>query len=297
MTQPLVSIIIVSYNHSAFLRENLESVASQTYKNWELIVADDASQDQSVAIISEWLSENNIFATTVFHDINVGLCHTLNECISLCSGKYVKILAADDVMDLQLIKKAVEKLEKLGDDYGLCYANAQIIDGLSTKKEEYLIDRNRALAEGWVRDELYRGNFIPALTVLIRKSVFDNLNGYDPNILVEDYEYWLRMSPHYKFAVIDDVLAYYRIHGSNISINHNIQDDIARIMIKYDITGEKVADINRMIIDRYNYGNMSAALKADYYRYIGKTGWLTFSLRHNIPYMIFRIINKFFKIN
>lgn len=296
MDNPLVSCIVVSYNQSAYIADSLNSILNQTYKNWELIVADDASKDGSADHIKEWLLQHNVKATALYHSKNVGLCNTLNECLRHCNGKYIKFLAGDDLIMPELVAESVATLESLDESYGLVYSNAQVIDKTNQVQDEYLIPPDRTMHEGWVRDELYKGNFVPVLSVLIKKSVYDQLGGYDPHILVEDFDLWLRMSTHYKFAVIQKVLSYYRVHGDNISLNYNVFDDIARILIKYDPKGEKRTEVRKVVIDRYNYGNMSEQLKKAYLTYPGRTSWLAFSIRYNVPYTVFRVFDKFWNV-
>lgn len=296
MDSPLVSCIVVSYNQSAYIVDSLNSILNQTYKNWELIVADDASKDGSADRIREWLSGHDVKATALYHVKNVGLCNTLNECLEHCKGKYIKFLAGDDLIVPELLAESVAVLEGLDESYGLVYSNARVIDKNDQLQDEYLIPLDRTLPKGWVRDRLFEGNFVPVLSVLIRKSVYDQLGGYDPHILVEDFDLWLRMATHYKFAAIPKVLAYYRVHGDNISLNYNVFDDIARILIKYDPKGEKPAQVRKVVMDRYNYGNMSVQLKEAYLAYPGRTGWLAFALRYGLPYAVFRFFDKLLKV-
>ena len=73
MNNPLVSVVVISYNQAKYIKENLDSLKAQTYPNWELIVADDASPDNSVEEFKNWLKENNVNAKELFHTKNTGL--------------------------------------------------------------------------------------------------------------------------------------------------------------------------------------------------------------------------------
>ena len=83
MDQPLVSIVVVSYNQGKYIKENLDSINSQTYDNIQLIVADDASKDTTVEVFDNWLLENNYSAEKNYHQKNTGLATILNECLKL----------------------------------------------------------------------------------------------------------------------------------------------------------------------------------------------------------------------
>ena len=131
MEKPLVSIVVVSYNHAHFLEENLNSIKAQTYPSIQLIVADDASKDNSIEVYENWLEKNNYPAIKNFHTKNTGLATTLNECIDLIEGKYVKFIAADDYLHPEAIEKCVNKLEELGNDYGMVFTDTWAINNKS----------------------------------------------------------------------------------------------------------------------------------------------------------------------
>src|SRR5437868_7150756 len=97
MEYPLVSAEVLCYNHARFVVECLESVKLQNYPNLELIVNDDASTDNSAALIEAWLAENKSIPHRFIHNkVNRGLCRTLNNALGQASGKYFCGIAADD---------------------------------------------------------------------------------------------------------------------------------------------------------------------------------------------------------
>src|SRR6202022_442605 len=97
MGQPLVSTIVLSYNHSRYVLETLESVRAQTYKTTQLIIVDDCSTDNSLLIFEHWLRENNLTCTFIRHKENLGICKSLNEALVVSTGKYVSTIASDDL--------------------------------------------------------------------------------------------------------------------------------------------------------------------------------------------------------
>src|ERR1035441_9874426 len=94
---PLVSTIVLSYNQSRFVLETLESVKAQTYKATQLIIVDDCSLDDSVATIDHWLQESGIHCEFIRHKKNQGICKSLNEALAVANGKYISMVASDDV--------------------------------------------------------------------------------------------------------------------------------------------------------------------------------------------------------
>lgn len=290
--QPLVSVILVSYRHAHFLEECLDSLLAQTYKNWELIVADDASPDTSQQVIDAWLQKNGVPAQKVFHTRNTGLSRTLNECIALCNGKYIKPFAADDVMLPELLEKSVERLEDLGPDYGLCYSKSLYIDEKGKKGNE--VFGLAVYPEGYVFDRLMENNFIPALNVLLGSDAVKKSGGFTLEFKAEDYDYWLRMAPDYAFAFINEALGLYRTHSENFSWSLDFDDEVFRIKIHHDQKGHYRYHIKAKIRDLYYWNKISPKLIQKYDAYPFKDPWLSFCLNKKLPYRFFRLIDKLF---
>src|SRR5437762_2913332 len=120
-SHPLVSIILLSYNYSRFVLETLESVKAQTYAATQLIVVDDCSSDDSVATISHWLHENRMLGTFIRHSKNQGICKSLNDALQVANGKYVSMVASDDVLLPDKIARQVEIMESQPEQVGIVY--------------------------------------------------------------------------------------------------------------------------------------------------------------------------------
>lgn len=218
MQPPLVSVVVVSYNQGKYISQILNSIQGQTYTNWELIVADDASQDHSVEEFENWLKENSIRAKRIFRSKNSGLAGILNEATNLCEGKYVKFIAADDYLHPECLQKSVECLEEKGNSYGMVFTDTYFVDD----NHNYLPDIANYNVLGNVSPETFRaelpnGNRIAALTVLMRKDAITETGKYDSKFLIEDYYRWLKINEKYWIAYIPEKLAYYRWHHTNIS--------------------------------------------------------------------------------
>lgn len=213
--QPLVSVIVPSYNHEPFINECLNSIFKQSYNNIELIVLDDGSSDQSYNVIKSLSKQHNFYFD---HHQNMGLPATLNKGLRLAHGKYIAIIASDDIMMLDRIEKQVNYLEQYS-DIAVCGGNMLAIDN----KSQLLTKQRIKPACTLDFDDLFwrdKGG-PPAPTAMIRKSVIDKVGGYDPDIAIEDLYMWLKITNHgYKIAVLNDVFAYYRKHGANSHRNY-----------------------------------------------------------------------------
>lgn len=217
---PLVTIVSICYNHAQFVCENLDSILNQTYKNVELIIMDDCSTDNSVEVIQNWINENNVKCTFIPHSKNKGVCATMNEAITLSKGKYISLIASDDVMETNKTAIQVEFLEQKGEEYALVCSNfSEINENGKVLNENYFSD-DFIFPEDIFNEMLTRsGVLIHSPTILIRKSVFEKEGLYPENYIQEDFYMWLTLSQKYKFGFTSDTLVKYRVLASSLSKN------------------------------------------------------------------------------
>jgi alpha-1,3-rhamnosyltransferase len=203
---PLVSVIIPCYNHEKYLEQSILSVINQTYKNIELIVIDDGSKDKSVELIK------NLQKTSDFKFIaqeNIGVCKTLNKAVKLSVGKYISILASDDYWEITKIEKQVNILENSNSEF--CFTQAIEFDEKEKKEifpKEVNLDR--------INKTIFVKNIIPAGTIFFTRNLYNQLNGFDENLKMEDWDFVIRSSYLTNFSFIKEPLLYYRSHDSNI---------------------------------------------------------------------------------
>lgn len=207
---PLVTIAIPSYNHSKYIKQTILSIVKQTYKNIELIVIDDGSTDNSREIIKDLQKEYNF--QFIFR-ANKGLSATLNEAVSKAKGKYFCACASDDKFLFDKIEKQVFFMEN-NQNYAMTYGKIIKFDdnGMEEKREV----KNPKSGEIF-KDILMHNTVIPAVTVMIKTDTIKNVGGYDENLYIEDWDMWLKIADKYEIGYIDEYLAYYRRHETNIS--------------------------------------------------------------------------------
>ena len=210
---PLVSVIVPCYNHEKFVEQAINSVLNQTYENIELIVIDDGSKDNSPLLLQQ-LSEKHHFYFV--QQENKGTAITLNKYIEKSKGKYISILASDDVWLLDKIEKQVKHLEqnpKVGANFG----NVLSI----TAKNEILpfyLQRFSNYGEYNFKDLLSLSAPLSALTNMLRKDALDKVGLFDKEFLLEDLYMWLKLAhADYTITVLPDLLGFYRVHGNNTS--------------------------------------------------------------------------------
>jgi len=215
---PLVTAFVGCYNHSRFVEECLDSVRHQTYPNLQVIIFDDGSKDNSVSVIDTWLKKHRLDWQFISHTRNVGICASLNEVLPLARGKYISMVAADDVWLPDKTARQVEMMEQMPADVGVLYSDAFQIDENGETLPQMFIEAHRKFVvppEGFLFDVLWEGNFIPAMTTLIRRECFTQVGTYDEDLCFEDWDIWMRISRTFRFAYDKTPAAKYRIVASS----------------------------------------------------------------------------------
>ncbi|RRV83127.1 glycosyltransferase [Stutzerimonas stutzeri] len=219
--QPLVTVIIASYNHAPYIEESILSVLGQSYPYIELLVVDDGSKDDSVRRIRQ-LQQQYGFDFRV--QANQGLARTLNDCISRARGSLFAPLGSDDVMLPERIATQVAYMQNKP-EVGICAGNIEQIDGAGKTLEK----RNRERPFRRLNFEdlfVSRKDCPPAPTLLFRREALEQIGGFDPDIMLEDLQVELKIThAGYYIDVLRDVLAKYRVHGANTYKNRRFMID------------------------------------------------------------------------
>ncbi|GAA4444224.1 glycosyltransferase family 2 protein [Pontibacter saemangeumensis] len=218
---PLVSIVCLCYNHARFLREALDSVLAQTYPNMEVIVVDDCSTDGSVSIIREYIAKHpHMQFVSTGH--NRGNTAAFNIGWRASHGDYIIDFATDDVLLPERVAQQVEAFEKLDQTHGVIYTDAVYINDDSTpigyhyrRRQDGQLDAYAP--SGDVFSDLLGKYIICPPTMMVRRRVFEALNGYDETLAYEDFDFWVRSSRIYKYFYLDRVTTKRRVHTSSLS--------------------------------------------------------------------------------
>ena len=202
---PLVSVICLCYNHDRFVTEAVQSVLDQTYQPLQLIVVDDCSADKSTSVIEEMLKLHPEIHF-IRHQTNVGNCRSFNEGLAMAKGAYVIDLAADDVLLPSRVEQGVRALEGRT-EYGVQFSDAEIIDEEGRKLSLHS-DRfpHETIPSGFIFSQILSRYFINSPTMMMRKSLLDELGGYDESLAYEDFDFWVRSTRQTKYLYIPEVL-------------------------------------------------------------------------------------------
>lgn len=216
MKEGLVSIITPVYNGEEFLDRSIKSVLAQTYDNWELLLIDDGSVDNSTHIIENYLSDNRI--RLLKNELNSGISATRNKGIRESGGAYIALLDQDDEWFPDKLQKQVQIFRSLDNSYGLVYSNIEVrFDNGKVTERKIDIEPKPTVSEN-LKLMLLR-NLISSPTVLIKKEVIDDVGLFDDSITWggDDYDLWIRIANKYKFCYVNEVLCIRYEHQKNYS--------------------------------------------------------------------------------
>jgi len=205
--RPLVSIVIPTYNTADYIPFTLESVDRQTFRDFENLVVDDGSTDGTKEVLEPYREK-----IVYIHQKNSGRSEARNTGIRAARGKYVAFLDSDDLWTEQKLERQVELMESRPD-----------VDFLFGDKQRFsndgsLIIRSMFREKGYDADffgdpflviEPYRklldAPYVPTGTVMMKKACFEATGLFDPDIYAEDWEFWLRVALHHRFAYAGEI--------------------------------------------------------------------------------------------
>ena len=215
MKKPLVSVCIPAYNNAAYILETINCILSQSYKNIELIVVDDNSSDGTLEVVKT-VKDKRI---KVYHnDTNLGMAGNWNRCLKLCTGKYIKLMCADDLIHRRLIEKEVAIMEAYP-EVNLVSSDTQFIDVHGEPKGYYRRYFKHGIIDGKEasRFSVFTRDFLGApLANMIRKSAYDKLGGFDESFhYIVDYDFYMKLYNYGKVYIVHKPLNYFRIRGDS----------------------------------------------------------------------------------
>lgn len=207
--QGAVTVLVISYNHAPYVVECLDSIRHQTYAPARVLIADDASLDESARVIREYLQAHPDFpAEFQPNTVNLGLLPTLNRLFDQVSTEYFTLIAADDFMAPERLAVQVGLLERSQSD--VAYSDATVVDENSqvlhtSSRTEYPWPAEPGRTHETPR-RLLDGNWLPAASLLLRTEAVEQVGGYPTDLLYEDYDLIVRLSMKGQFVYSEDPL-------------------------------------------------------------------------------------------
>ncbi len=203
---PLVTVICLCYNQERFVAQALQSVIDQTYPNIQLIAVDDGSTDNSSDQIEAF---RKMHPQLTFLNLgnNRGMCVAFNQGLQYAEGLFIIDLAADDVLLPHRIERQVEVFNQLDQSYGVIFTDAALMNEAGEITGTFYGQRNfSSIPSGNVYQAVLQKHFICSPTMMSRRQVYDDLEGYDETLCYEDFDFWVRSSRRYKYYFLNEVL-------------------------------------------------------------------------------------------
>ncbi len=257
--KPILSVILPCYNAEAFLQYSIPSILNQSFTNFELLIIDDGSIDDSYKICNCYAEEDNRIKL-YRNERNLGVVRTLNRGIDLSNGAYIARMDADDISDLQRFEKQLNYLEtnKVVSVIGT-RAQAIDLDGkkLNSKSNIYL-EKETIQFSALFTQPLFHGS------VFGKAAVFKE-NKYGKDSKAEDFELWLRMiSKGIEIENLDETLYYYRINPNSVSQQNERQQKLDHNLISAEYLEKNYKiRLDQKIVDLMNNRPLGVFEKKD----------------------------------
>lgn len=218
--QPAVSVVIATYNRANFLRETIESVLNQQFKDFELIVVDDGSTDETRQILTAYGSK-----VRPIYQANRGPSAARNFGVRHAQGSWIAIQDSDDLCAPNHLE-VLHRITQAHPECGMVFANGKYLGGPEHNRDEIIpTKKSRALAVQGVRlENIFDKSIVRLQASLISKAAYDALGGHDESLRVcMDLDLALRLFMNYRVRYIDESLFYYRKHEGNIGRNEELR--------------------------------------------------------------------------
>ncbi len=214
MTNIEISVLMPVYNAEKFLKDSILSILNQTYQNFEFLIIDDGSTDNSLEVIKKFKDKRIVLLE---NKKNKGIVYSLNKGLKIAKGKYLARMDADDIAYPERLQNQYDFMENnpqidvLGSDYK-CFGNSNSVVKMPQKHEEIVAS-------------MFFHNSIAHPTVFLRLKKIKEFNIFYENtyLYVEDYELWTRERKRLQFTNIDKILLKYRVHSFQTGSTHIIK--------------------------------------------------------------------------
>lgn len=278
-TKNLCSIILPVFDSERFLSKTLDSILNQTYKNWQLVIVDDCSTDNSEKIISEFVGKNKIQDKVIYHKNinNHGLGLAIAKAAELAQGEFVVQIGHDDIFAHDFLEKQIQILIDKPEILAV-FSKVNYINAGDNIENHHQLFRNKVINHYSRHEffiELMKGNFLCACSGVFRNR--EGLSGYFgyANDTLQDYELWCNLLLEGEFFYNDTTFANYRIHENN-----------------YSLKNKKIAQINFE-----QFSCISRILHSEgFYRFFEKSADKVLFLRNLIAALLTHSNNRVFEI-
>ena len=212
---PLVSVCIPAYNNADYISETIDCILNQTYKNIELVICDDHSTDKTIEVIQSYSDPR---VKLFLNEKNLGMSGNWNNCLNHCTGEFIKLICADDMLTNDALEKEVIALINHPSAV-MSESDTQFRDLQGNTKGSYTRYKKSGLVTGKViaRAGLFSRNLFGApLNNTFRRSVLEQVHGFDPSFkYILDYDFWVSIACLGDVYIIHEPLNYFRLRSDS----------------------------------------------------------------------------------
>ena len=212
---PLVSVCIPAYNNADYISETIDCILNQTYKNIELVICEDHSTDKTIEVIQSYSDPR---VKLFLNEKNLGMSGNWNNCLNHCTGEFIKLICADDMLANDALEKEVMALINHPSAV-MSESDTQFRDLQGNTKGSYTRYKKSGLVDGKViaRAGLFSRNLFGApLNNTFRRSVLEQVHGFDPSFkYILDYDFWVSVACLGDVYIIHEPLNYFRLRSDS----------------------------------------------------------------------------------
>lgn len=294
MDFPLVSVVMSVFNGETFLAEAIESILIQTYTDFEFIIVDDGSTDESSEILRRYADRDT--RVCIYRHENRGRAESLNRGISLATGSYVARMDADDVALPARFRDQIQFMEKhpdvglLGGTYERIDANGCVLNIVRPP-----------VSDEEIRLAMLRANPMCHPAVMMRKDIAVAAGGYRKVFLdADDYDLWLRIGERARLANLEKPILQYRVHRNQVSVSNSAHQTLCVIAAQTAASFRKygrpdpLSGVNEITVELlHSLGVPNEQIEQ---ALVGNLGYWTELLRAVDPEALLRVIDEFLRV-
>jgi len=216
---PRVSVIIPAYNSMPWVSAAIDSVLSQGYRDYEVVVIDDGSTDKTADVLESYGRK-----IRCMHQANAGVSNARNRGLSVSTGEFIAYLDADDMWYSQKLESQIAFLDA-HPQCGLVHSDVTVVDEQDKViRARFNVETARPIPSGYCRQDLLRRCHIQVPSVIERRECIEEVGGFDEQFMAtEDYLHWIMVSlKGWEFGYINEPLAKYRWRPGSVSSNKRL---------------------------------------------------------------------------
>ncbi len=221
--KPLISVLIPAYNHENYIEECLDSIVNDSYPNKEILIINDGSSDNTDIVVLNWILKNKDRIPTKYkYRKNKGISRTINELVHMSKGEYIAVIASDDFIINNGLEKRYKYLAKNSDKLAVV-GDAIVVDAnnkvVSDSSLSYIrnMDRKRMQTDKGLRLEIISNWGMGGSTNMIHRDLFKVINDFDSSLIVEDWDFYLKIISKNLLGYLNEVVSAYRFLPNSVS--------------------------------------------------------------------------------